>query len=94
MKQAKLEFVARITTEDGEIIERRVETMDGIIPPEELDFSNMDHFLAQFDAYERSALSARNQVCEDITQAWVEEQAKKEVQRNSEKCANAPLRVR
>lgn len=77
MGKAKLEFVARITTEDGEVIERRVETEEGIIPSNELNRRDLHEFLSQFDKYEKSALSARNKICEEITKAWLEEQTKK-----------------
>lgn len=77
MGKAKLEFVARITTEDGKVIERRVETSEGIIPSEEINREDLHAFLSQFDKYEKSALSARNRICDEITQAWLEEQVKK-----------------
>ena len=41
-----------------------------------LNLENLDEFMSTFDDYERHALKARNGICEEITQAWLE-QAKK-----------------
>ena len=72
MGKSKLEFYAKITTSDGREITKRVE--EDI--PEDLNLENLDEFLSTFDDYERHALKARNGICEEITQAWLE-QAKK-----------------
>ena len=71
MGKSKLEFYAKITTSDGREITKRVE--EDI--PEDLNLENLE-FLSTFDDYERHALKARNGICEEITQAWLE-QAKK-----------------
>ena len=68
----KLEFIAKITTSDGREITKRVEEEI----PEGLNLENLDEFMSTFDDYERHALKARNGICEEITQAWLE-QAKK-----------------
>ena len=44
--------------------------------PDEVKLETLDEFLSTFDDYERHALKARNGICEEITQAWLE-QAKK-----------------
>ena len=75
MGKSKLEFFAKITTSDGREIIKRVE--EDI--PDDLNLENLDEFLSTFDDYERHALKARNGICEEITQAWVDEQAKKGV---------------
>ena len=75
MGKSKLEFFAKITTSDGREIIKRVE--EDI--PEDLNLENLDEFLSTFDDYERHALKARNGICEEITQAWLDEQAKKGV---------------
>lgn len=84
MGKAKLEFVARITTEDGEVIERRVSAED-VLSPSEVDHTSLDGFLTSFETFEQSAISARNQIGKDITQAWIEEQAKKRDRRKEPK---------
>ena len=72
MGTSKLEFYAKITTSDGREITKRVE--EDI--PEDLNLEDLDDFMSTFDDYERHALKARNGICEEITQAWLE-QAKK-----------------
>ena len=72
MGKSKLEFYAKITTSDGREITKRVEEEI----PEGLNLENLDEFMSTFDDYERHALKARNGICEEITQAWLE-QAKK-----------------
>ena len=57
MGKAKLEFIARITTEDGREIERR--EVQEIPTPEEVDTSSLEAFMESFNEYERSALEAR-----------------------------------
>ena len=57
---------------DGREITKRVEEEI----PEDLNLENLDEFMSTFDDYERHALKARNGICEEITQAWLE-QAKK-----------------
>lgn len=75
MARAKLEFTAKITTPDGREILRHI--VEEIPSFDELDTSNLDKFMETFDDYERHALKARNAACEEITQAWFDEQAKK-----------------
>ena len=71
--KSKLEFYAKITTPDGREITKRVEEEI----PDELNPHDIDEFLSSFDDYERRALRARNGICKEITQAWLDEQAKK-----------------
>ena len=75
MGKSKLEFFAKITTPDGREIMKRVEEEI----PDDLNLEDLDEFLSTFDDYERHALKARNGICEEITQAWLDEQAKKGV---------------
>lgn len=72
MSKSKLEFFAKITTSDGREIIKRVEEEI----PDDLNQENLDEFMSTFDDYERHALKARNGICKEITQAWLE-QAKK-----------------
>lgn len=77
MGKLKLEFIGRITMEDGSVIERSVCAGDNLISPSEVDQSSLDGYLRSFDAFERPVLKARNQIGKEITQAWIDEQAKK-----------------
>ncbi len=75
--EARLEFIARITTPDGNVIERSVKAPEGIPTPDDFDMSSKHGFLESFDAYEQAALKARNQICGDITQEYLAEVSKK-----------------
>ena len=77
MEKTKIEFIAKITTPDGKEILKRVE--EEIPSLEEYNQSDLDEFMSSFDEYERHTLKARNCVCEEITKAWFEQQAKKGV---------------
>lgn len=77
---AKMEFVARITMEDGTVIERKV-SVDSIPTREEMDLGSVEGFLKGFDKYERAAVKARNKVCADVTQGYIDELAKKKSRR-------------
>lgn len=73
MGKSKIQFYAKITTPDGREIIRRVE--EDI--PDYLNPHDLDEFMSSFDDYEQHVLKARNGICKEITQAWLEEQAKK-----------------
>ena len=73
MVKSKLEFFAKITTSDGREIIKRVEEEI----PDDLNIENIDEFMSTFDDYEQHTLKARNKISEEITQAWLYEQAKK-----------------
>ena len=73
MGKSKIQFYAKITTPDGREITRRVE--EDI--PDYLNPHDLDEFMSSFDDYEQHVLKARNGICKEITQAWLEEQAKK-----------------
>ena len=73
MGKSKIQFYAKITTPDGLEITRSVE--EDI--PDDLNPHDLDEFMSSFDDYEQHALKARNGICEEITQAWLEEQAEK-----------------
>lgn len=77
MGKTNIEFIARLTMEDGSVIERRVSAEDGIISPSEVDQNSLDSILRAFGSTEQAAIHARNQVGQEIIQAWIEEQAKK-----------------
>jgi len=76
-EKLKLEFIARITTPDGKVIERTVEADGGIPTLDDFDMSSKEGFLKSFDAYEKSALEARNRVGEEITTEYLSEVSKK-----------------
>lgn len=78
-KRAKLEFTARITMEDGTVIEKTVVAEGGVPDSKDIDVHTLDGFRKTFDDYERAALKARNQIGEAITQEYLDEVKKKNV---------------
>ena len=66
---AKLTFIARITDEDGKVIEREVET--DIPGTDKMDYSSMDAFLQTLDNAERPLLKARNKIGKDVFEAYL-----------------------
>lgn len=85
MEKPKLEFIARITTEDGRVIEKKVVTEEGIPSIDEFDFEDVDNFLDTFDSYERATIKARNKICSEITDAYLELGKKKRTPRTPQK---------
>jgi hypothetical protein len=77
-KKIKLEFIARITSTDGNIIERKVE-VDKIPTLDEFDLKTKKGFLESFDAYEKAVIEARNKIGEEITEEYFSEISKKKL---------------
>jgi hypothetical protein len=77
MGKVKLEFISRLTTPDGEVIERTVEAADGIPAPEDFDFSSKEGFLEHFDELEKTVLDARNKIAAEITEGYLDIASKK-----------------
>jgi len=77
MDKVKLEFIAKITMPNGEVIERRVDADDKIPAPDDFDISSKDGFLESFDALEKVTLEARDRIAKDIAEAYLEEVSKK-----------------
>lgn len=71
-------YRGKITTPDGKEILKSVS--EDIPSGEEFDTGNVDKFMTALNDYEKHALNARNSVCQEITQAWLNEQAKKGAQ--------------
>lgn len=74
MKKAKLEFIAKITTPDGKEILKHVS--EDIPSEEAFDTSSIDKFMTALNDYKKHALNARNSICEEITQAWLDKQTR------------------
>lgn len=72
-----LEIVARITGDDGMVIEKTVRLDKAIPNISDFDLSTRDGFLHDFDALEGSVIRARNQIGDQISAAFMEEAAKK-----------------
>ena len=76
-RSAKMEFIARITLEDG-TVEERVVAVDGGVPGiGDADFSSIDAVQRTFAAYEKPALAACNKLREEIANDHLEMLSKK-----------------
>ncbi len=72
-----VEFSARITLPDGEVIEKTVSTTGDFPSPEDFDLSTREGFLADFDAFEKAILEARNRIGEEISGEFLKDSSKK-----------------
>lgn len=72
-----LEFSARITMPDGQVVEKNVTTIGDFPSPEDFDLSTRDGFLADFDAFEKAVLEARNKIGEEISNEFLNSSSKK-----------------
>ena len=74
---AKIEFIARITDEDGHIIERTVSATHGFASFDDFDMSTKAGFLSDFGVLEEAILEARNRAGQEITADFLELASKK-----------------
>lgn len=76
-RKMDLEIVARITGEDGTVIEKVIK-MDGALPNvADFDIDTLDGFRKDLDVYEQAMLNARDQLTEGITDEYLREANKK-----------------
>ena len=76
-RSAKMEFIARITLEDG-TVEERVVAVDGGVPGiGDADFSSIDAVKRTFAAYEKPTIAACNKLREEIANGHMEMLSKK-----------------
>lgn len=72
-----VEFSARITFPNGQVIEKTVTTTGHFPSPEDFDLSTREGFLADFDALEKAVLEARNKIGEEISNEFLKDSSKK-----------------
>lgn len=70
-KKAKVEFVARITDADGQVVEKVVSASGGFPSSDDFDLSTKEGFLADFDALEKAVLEARNKAASEISEEYL-----------------------
>lgn len=75
--KAKVEFIARITDEDGQVIERTVSAIHDFPCSRDFDLSTKDGFLSDFDALEQAVLEARDKAGREVTADFLELASKK-----------------
>ncbi len=75
-----LEIIARITDDDGNVIEKTVRLDKAIPNTQDFDLSTKEGFLHDFDALESSIIQARTQIEGQLAAAFMDEAAKKKPQ--------------
>lgn len=75
--KARVEFIARITDEDGQVIERTVSAIHDFPCSKDFDLSTKDGFLSDFDAFEQAVLEARDKAGQEVTADFLELASKK-----------------
>lgn len=83
--KTKVEFTARITGPDGQVVEKTVTTLRDIPSLEAFDLSTREGFLADMDALEKAVLEARNEIGIQIAQEYLDAASKKNSPRHSPK---------
>ncbi len=83
--KASIEFIARITDADGQVIEKRVSASEGFKSSDDFDLSTREGFLGDFDALEKAVLEARNKAAEEISSEFLELASKKNKSRKRTK---------
>lgn len=72
-----MEFIARITLEDGTVEERVIEVEGGVPGLSDSDFSSIDAVKRTFTAYEQSTVTASNKLREEIAKDYMKSMSKK-----------------
>ena len=83
--KAKIEFIARITDADGQVIEKTVSASEGFKSSDDFDLSTREGFLNDFDALEKAVLEARNKAAAEISTGFLELASKKNKSRKNAK---------
>lgn len=89
--KAKLELTARITLEDGTVVEEKVSADE--LPADEIDFFSIDGFRNTFDGYETKLIAARDELTKGLSEKYMEELSKKRKGRGAQRKTGCRLRV-
>ena len=76
-KKPVVEYIAKITLPNGEVIERSASTVGEFPPPEEFDLSTREGFLADFDLLEKAVLETSRKLNSKISQEFLGTSSKK-----------------
>ena len=74
---AKMEFIARITMEDGSVEEHVVNVEGGVPGLSDADFSSIDAVKRTIAAYEKPTIAASNKLLEEIANGHMGKLSKK-----------------
>lgn len=77
-----VEYTARITLPNGEVVEKTVSTIGDFPSPEEFDLSTREGFLRDFDDLEKAVLETSRKLNEEISHEFLGESSKKNRKRS------------
>ena len=72
-----VEYIAKITMPNGEVIEKSVSTVGDFPSPEDFDLSTREGFLADFDLLEKAVLETGRKLNREISQEFLDSSSKK-----------------
>lgn len=72
-----VEYTAKITMPNGEVIEKSVSTVGDFPSLEEFDLSTREGFLADFDLLEKAVLETSRKLNSEISQGFLDTSSKK-----------------
>lgn len=76
-KKPVVEYIAKITMPNGEVIEKSVSTVGDFPSLEEFDLSTREGFLADFDLLEKAVLKTSRKLNSEISQSFLDSSSKK-----------------
>ena len=77
-----VEYTARITLPNGEVVEKTVSTVGDFPSLEEFDLSTREGFLRDFDGLEKAVLETSRKLNEEISHEFLSESSKKNRKRS------------
>lgn len=72
-----IEYTAKITLPNGEVVEKTVSTVGDFPSLEEFDLSTREGFLHDFDGLEKAVLETSRKLNEEISHEFLDESSKK-----------------
>lgn len=76
-KKPVVEYTAKITLPNGEVIEKSVSTVGDFPSLEEFDLSTRDGFLQDFDHFEKAVLETSRKLNGEISKEFLDASSKK-----------------
>lgn len=76
-KKPVVEYIAKITLPNGEVIEKSASTVGDFPTLEEFDLSTREGFLADFDLLEKAVLETSRKLNSKISQEFLDSSSKK-----------------
>lgn len=81
-KKPIVEYTAKITLPNGEVVEKTVSTIGDFPSLEEFDLSTREGLLRDFDSLEKAVLETSRKLNEEISKGFLEKSSKKNHKRD------------